>query len=363
MATVSARSVDISAQLLATATIDALLKRVRDADEVSFQLNVAFNADLPKILMLAAALSRRERRLNVYFAKSGPSDGVRESLAQTLLGPVLGHITETREGILSSDVGFRQRGYVDPERRLFCTHTSRLDGESRDRFLDDFSECMRGAGIVVPERILKRVAVLAFEPNQNAEEHGSMRVDDTSDVFRCLVARVHDRPGPDLALTAHDYIRSYHEQGHTKGTRWLELVIVDAGMGLSFPLFYIRARAMQNSVTRVYEADEAAERGIFTEVLCKERSTKGHWGTSFSAQTTTGKGHRFIRRNILSMHGYAAVRAGRCFGSITHPHAAEATIAELNEANYDIETKQHEMFEGTVWHMLVPLDQQLTLAL
>src|SRR5687767_7882006 len=124
MPTVSARSVKISSQLLATASSDALLKRIRDADEVSFELNASFSADILKVLMLAAALSRRERRLSVSFAEGGLSDGVRESLGETLLGPVLGHVTEGRAGIASRDIGFQRRGYVDQGRRVFCTPTA-----------------------------------------------------------------------------------------------------------------------------------------------------------------------------------------------------------------------------------------------
>lgn len=363
MATVSGRSVKISAQLLATASLDALLKRIQDADEVSFQLNVSFSADLPKILMFAAALSRRERRLNVYFAEGGPSDGVRESLAQTLLGPVLGHVTETREGMPSRDVGFQQRGYVDPQRRLFCTPSARLDCESREEFLHDLSDWMRAADVVIPRPILMRIAALAFEVNQNAEEHGSIRVGDASEVFRCLVARVHDRLGPELVPSARDYMRTYHEHGHAQGTRWLELIVVDAGMGLAFPGFYVRAQAMKSSTIDVYEAGWDAERGMFSEMLCKERSTKGHWGTSRSAQTPTGMGHRLILRNVLRMRAYAAVRAGRCLGSLSYPQTADPTVSELSEANYEVDTTEYEMFGGTAWHLLVPLDQQLTLTL
>ncbi|MEO8561696.1 MAG: hypothetical protein ABI601_06450 [bacterium] len=368
MVTTSARAVSLSSHSLGTRPADELLRSIEAADEVVLNLNRSFVASVSKILLLAAALSRRERQIRVVLPDGGATDSIRESSKQTLLEPlVLGANSDRTEAFSSSSVGVPEGGYVDRERRLFCVPTELLDRRDRETFRSDLAKWFRAAAIALPPAEFDRVVALGYEANTNSAEHGSTRqVDegilDSRPVFRCLSARLHDEPGPALPDDANAYVREY-SQAFRSRTRWLEMNVVDAGMGLAYPSFLVRARHFRSRCKNVYEAGFEAETGQFAEVLSRRISTKGHWGNVQSTASVTGEGIPSITKNIIRLRGFASIRAGRCAASLSAARVVEPSERTVGIPEYRIQTQERAFFGGTAWQLLLPLDQQISLAL
>jgi hypothetical protein len=365
MVPLSSRAARISAQTLSSCTADQLIQRVRDAEEVTFLLNSSFNADIRKILLLIATLSRGERSLTVEFPTGGPTDGIWESLSQSMLGPLLGIRHQSNFTLASAGLRVPEGGHVDRARRLFCVPTDLLNVGSQSGFQADLGRWFRAAGVSIPTEEFLRVAALAFEANTNADEHGSLRVGpdgapDPSTVYRCFHARLHDQPGPDLSAEANQFLQR-HRQGYDKRGRWLEINVVDAGMGVAFPTFASRAHRLGSAADNIYAFDHATEVGQLAEVLARRISSKGYWGYVRSPSSVTGEGISLITRNVIRLGGFASLRAGRSIASLSGTSPNNAMPTKTPE--YVIDSLERVFFGGTAWQLLVPLDAQATLAL
>lgn len=368
MATVSARILRISSQRLGTQDAEDLVRAVESADEVVFDLDRSFRADALKIVMLICAATRRERQITLQFGGVAPSAGLRESLDRSLVTAFLPQPenTLTTGSFASGEIAARSTPYVDRGRHLLCISTSDLDCKTRDGFYSDLAKWAVAAGIGVHTSIMRRVAMLAYEPNANAEEHGSVRLTDAKSfdakpVFRCFAAILSDEPGTPLPPSAAAYQERY-QRSHEARTRWLQIIVADAGMGLAFPAFLLRAQAMNSSCKDVYEADYDAERAQLEEILTKGVSTKGFWGNQLSGSGAVGQGMTLIKRNVARLGGFASVRAGRCQATVSYtgPAFDEAAVKSIS---YEVDRAERPVFRGTLWHLLIPLDQQLQMNL
>jgi hypothetical protein len=366
MPTISSRSAKISANTLGTKSADELVAVLGQADDVAIELDTSFRLDSVSAIQLACVLSRRTRSINLTLPET-PSAGLRDSLARSFLGPLMWGSASPHSLTLSSDdLSSRVTAYVDPERNLFCLSTSLLDSRTREGFQSDLGKWMVAAKILIDERIYQRIAAMTYEANANAEEHGSVRLSDsmgidTRPVFKCFAARLHDEPGAALSSRARTYLREYLTH-FAKRTRWLEIVVADAGMGLTFPRYALRAQALKSPRQDVYEDSFIAERGQFDEILARKVSTKGFWGRAHSTSSAIGEGTTLIKRNIAQLRAFGEVRAGRCSATVYYSGAA-TDEGRIRSLEYVSDSRERPLFMGTAWHLLVPLDQQLQMAL
>lgn len=368
MATVSGRMLRIASQRLGSDSADRLLRAVETADEVVFDFDRSFRADALKIVTIVCALSRRPRQVAIRFADETISPGLRDALGRNLFAALLSpsRLDAAGKTLSSDEIASRTTPYVDAERKLFCVSTADLSSKTRESFHSDLGKWMVAARIAIDPSVSERIAMLAYEANANAEEHGSIRLTeaksfDDSPVFRCFAVILHDSSEATLPPAASEYVEQY-ERHHSWRTRWLEIIVADAGMGLTYPAFLLRAKALSSTCTDVYEANVLAERAQFEEVLTKGMSTKGFWGHQQSASGAVGQGIGLIKRNIARLRGCAVVRAGRCQAAVSYTETA-FDEAKVRSTGYALDATEHPVLRGTIWHMLVPLDQQLQISL
>ena len=361
MTTVANRSMTLSANALATKPVDQVITEMGGSDVV-FDVGQSFRTDCFASVMLACALSRTARQVTLKLPVTGVSDGIEESFARSLLGPLIWRSTRPSAGSISSDeIAGTALAHVDRDRHLFAVSTSLLESRTPSAFQADLARWMVAARISVDASVFDRVAALTYEANANAEEHGSTRLThaktfDGRPVFRCFAMRLHDEPSTPLSPMAGRYLQEYARH-FSQRTRWLEVVVGDSGMGIAYPRFLLRAQSMRSSITDIYQASFHAEAGQLDELLTKTTSTKGYWGRAQSTYGPVGQGFSLMKRNLVRLRGFGAVRAGRCAATIA---CANAIFSESEERSveYTVVGEELPQFGGTVWSLLLPLDQQ-----
>jgi hypothetical protein len=153
------------------------------------------------------------------------------------------------------------------------------------------------------------------------------------------------------------------ESGFAPDTPWLELIVVDSGMGMGYPAHQIWARQSGSQVEDLYSTPAFEEQRRLFLVLNEPISTKGKWGKAINLQTSTGEGTIFIRDRLGGVGGYAAVRAGR---SLAHWYTATRTFDHLHRRAsrrepYTVVQQEYSPFFGTAWQILIPLETQFGL--
>jgi hypothetical protein len=358
------RSVQFSSEDISGLSAEHLIEAADQADDVVLTFDSPVRAECLKIALLVATLSRRERIVRVEFGRNGANENLLQSLRQTLLGPLIWR--NERPGpvrVLSTTLGRSDMRFADRASHVLCLSSGALDSHTREAFQADLALWLREAGILISDGIFGRVAAIAFEANSNAEEHGAVRIDDpTRPVSRFLAAVIHRRLPSELSPTIATYTRQYYASGHSADTGWLEILVVDAGMGMAYPSHYQFALETGRISTNVYEADPAEEQQRLGRVLEDYVTTKGAWGRVLNNQTTAGEGTKLIKVRLGTLRGYASVRTGRCiahwYNSDLHFGAAER--AQLSP--YTVEREALHLFHGTAWQILVPLNPQFTLS-
>ena len=359
-------SLTLSSSDLSTTPLDRLLNLVRGAASVTLHLDQPLHLDAVRVAMIVATISQGNRSLSITFPGGHPQASVIASLHHSLLSPVIwgadppSPYSMTTKSILPSS-----RIVTDPATKTICVHTSRLPLNSRESFQAAFERLCRAASILVPGSVYGAVATIAFETTSNAEEYGAFALAEAESpvALRYLIARLHDKPPLALSSSAALYLESYLKSGHSPSTRWLELLVVDAGVGISYPSYYVFASNKNWPKTDVFEEPFDVERARMQLVLNTGESTKGRWGRIVNAETARGEGTLFIRIRLSAVRGYLALHSGRGRAEWWHAQVRREPSDIAAFPPYEVTEDMSSPFRGTVWHVLVPLDAQLTLPL
>jgi hypothetical protein len=361
----STRTETVTSGRIGARDFEGLLERLAAAAAVEFDLHTSFRLDIHQSVLLACTLLRRSRSIVLNAPRMQDSPGLRDSLMRSLIGPLLWRsdrfdTTTTDSDALANHVP----AHLDAERMLFCVSTELLNCGRRETFQADLATWLVRLRPQIDATLFARVTMLLYEACTNAEEHGSTRLTDakavdTRRVFRCLALRIHDEPGSARSPAADQYLSALRKS-FGEPRRWLEAVVGDAGMGLTYASYLGGARRMGSTYSDVYVAEPLTERAQLDRVLNRGLSTKGEWGRVRSESSAIGMGMKLIRRNLARLRGFGSVRTGRFLATIRH---AEADIEErtVEQLEYEVAEEPRPLFLGTAWHFLVPLDLQHTL--
>jgi hypothetical protein len=231
-----------------------------------------------------------------------------------------------------------------------------------DAFQSDLVPFLQKAGIVLPRAFLAALTTIGFEAQSNAEEYGFRSYRYNEDAAFRIIAGIQHEVSKDVAPLAAEYFGEYFRAGHSPKTRWLELLVVDGGVGLAYPRYKKLAEESQWPEGDVYLTDYATERTMLNLVLNKGESTKGLWGRIINRHTVMGQGIKMIRFRLATARACALVRSGRAFASWYHPKQQLQSVDFANLPEYESSELEGELYYGTAWQVLLPLDPQLDLA-
>jgi hypothetical protein len=344
-------------------TEDLLLALEKTSGDCRFVLDGAIVADVFKMALFLGAISRRQGLLQLRIPKRTP-----QTVLVNLMSTILGQIAWSEGRPSDRDIETENlistaAAATDAERGVFVTAPSLLASHSRIAFQADLARLLRASGMVVPETAHGAIATIAFEACSNAEEYGAM--DETGSIpvaSRFFAGKLHNslRPG-DLHESAHYFLEKYVASGHASASRCLELVIADAGVGMSFPSYRVSARSLGRANSDVYQAEIAEEQLKLDMLLNSDESTKGQWGRLLNHETARGEGTKFMKFRLAAVRGYAAVRTGRCLAEWSYFRPELKAIDRAAFPPYYVHSRMKTLYRGTVWHILIPLDTQLAL--
>ena len=346
--------------------IGEFLRALRSAGDVRLTLDVPLRLDAVGMAMVVATASRGRGKLTVDFASRSPSSSVMASVHESLLAPLIWGSSAPGPRELSRRAMLAEEPIViDPANRTFCAHTARLALSGRLAFQADLERLCRASRIVVPGSVYGAISTIAFETASNAEEYGAFEADDSAPptALRYLAARVHEGTPVAVSASASRYVDAYVSAGHSKPGRWLELLIVDAGVGMAYPSFHVMAVERGWPNHNVFSEPLGEEQARLNVILNSRESTKGRWGRIINSETSKGEGTRFVMLRLSAVRGYAALHTGRSKAEwwYARPERTPRDVASLPP--YNVLDESQPFFGGTIWHVLVPLDTQLRLDL
>ena len=340
-------------------------------DPVQIQLRGAVDIDALTTLILACLLSRKTAPILIDIAGNALTSSAQESLHRSLFIPLLlpKGLSKGKYEIDPAEVAVRENFIVPkvlllPAEALVCNN-------SRE-FQRLIAQAFRRAEIVVPTELLILLSSIGFEATLNAEEHGSVRLGggESNEGIRGFAAMVH-ADGTTLDSRAREYVSQYVAQFRRPEGGWLEIIVIDNGMGLAYPNFYLSALERGLDNPHLYTTNPAIERARLEEALKDGFTTKGRWGKLVSTQTRPGAGTEVIRKRLGSVRGYSALRTGRSAATWSYLRPRVAYVRNTlrgdhpdNIQPFIIQTVQPEfVFEGTAWQFVIPLTAQAELPL
>lgn len=305
-----------------------------------------------------AALSRLDGTLSVVFEGS-PSQETIDSIRSTIFGPVLWpHATPRDITIRCRDIRVRQP-IGSRKDGLFCAPTSALRNDHPEAFVADLSKLLISSGIVLPRSALTTIGAIAFEASSNAEEYGCISsAQEGGETFRLISARVTNSQSQLDSPHFPEYFLRYVEEGHAQDEQWVELIVIDAGVGIAYPRHFVLAKDSGWESADLYSKKVVVERLHMQQVLDDVTSTKGLWGRVINRHTAVGQGTRFIKFRLAMSRGFAMVRSGRLAARFYYAKAT-ATSGDFNSLPpYEIGQIEYPLFLGTAWQVIVPLKAQ-----
>lgn len=343
---------------------DELLEAIETANGLEIQINEAVTPDCLRTCLVLASLAAQQKRLRITFRSKVLSRALVRSLHESLLAPLV-----WKDNLLTSceveASGLVTDGLktVNKEHRYFVAHTSHLRATKPDAFQADLVIQLRDAGIVLPGAFLAALTTIGFEAHSNAEEYGYRSFTESDLVpFRVITAIVHENH-EGIAPLAQRYFEAYTQSGHSLATRWLELLVVDAGVGLAYPRYARLAAASGWDNEDLYARGHSAELTMLRIVLEKAGTTKGQWGRVINRHTMPGQGLGQIKRRLSLARACAIVRAGRSMAHWYNPQLELEKIGRGDLSPYEPSERMHAFFRGTAWQFLLPLDPQIAMAL
>lgn len=341
---------------------DDLLLAIQSADGLHLRIDSEIAPDCLRTLLTLATLSAERKSLRIDLTAVRRA-AVLASLHKALLAPLAWTTRAPKSGDINLGAVTPALDLASEEHRYFVAHTSHLRATKPDAFQADLVAHLRRARIILPKTFLASLTTIGFEAHSNAEEYGYRSFNSADEVsFRVIAGVVHEaRQG--IAPLAAKYFDDYVAAGHSATTRWLELLVVDAGVGLVYPRFTVLASGAQWPNQDVYAGDHATELYLLDMILNKGATTKGSWGRVVNRHTAPGQGMWQIKYRLATSRSCAIVRAGRSVAYWYQPRLTlkSLEIAELPgyEASRDLKT----LFRGTAWQILLPLDPQFELGL
>lgn len=213
------------------------------------------------------------------------------------------------------------------------------------------------AGITVPRHLMGLVQALAYETISNAEEHGYVQVGPgTERSLRFFALVLHPSVPKPLSPGGTTFLESYlRKNGRPRGG-WLEMIVADSGMGMSYPGYAVRRRTASRREPNLYEQPFEEEFVLLQRTLSRGVTTKGLWGRQVTSQSQPGAGSDEIAKYLQMARGYAAVRAGRSLAQWDHLEYGDHV-----RPTFDVVMQEQPVFYGTAWQLLIPLTVQLEL--
>lgn len=361
-----AAPLELRASALAGFPIDQLLGKVERAGDVTLRMDGRIDLDAVSVAMLIVALSKRERSVSVAFTARGRQASAIASLRESLLAPVLWGSEEPASLTASSGQLLGGDGAIaDHEARTFIAPTGAFPLAARSAFQASLEKLCRRAGVLVPPTAYGAVSTVAFETASNAEEYGAFADIDgsTPSALRYLIGRLHTDVPRAVPPSVSAYLQDFEAAGHSLSTRWFELMVVDAGIGITYPSYYLLASGNGWPTKSVYEMPGADERARLNLILNTRESTKGQWGRIVNQETARGEGTRAVMIRLSSVRGYVAAYSGRSRAEWWYSRTTRSHIDVAGFPPYEVLENIPTPFVGTIWHVLVPLDAQLTLNL
>jgi hypothetical protein len=309
--------------------------------------------------IIVSALARDEKAIAIRFGKLGLTRALSESLRSSGLSHLLWPDIPQECDQDSSGL-FIRKSKFDPGNQSVSAHPSFFDCTDRERYQLDLGKKLRFAGIPGIGTHLFAAGAIGFEVNTNAEEHGCVRVDSSRETYRAVLAfyrrEITEVQSPDAST----FLLAYKKSGHSLNTGWLELIVVDSGMGVVYPSYHVSLHGVKRK-TDIYHDSPADERGRLGLVLNRTLSTKGEWGRIVNTQTAVGEGIKLLKIRLAPVRGYAGVRAGRCGAYWGFPEMLFGPAQRSRLIPYDLLPSDYPLFLGTAWHILIPLQAQFTL--
>jgi hypothetical protein len=314
--------------------------------------------------LIAGAISQRERDVEIVIQSSRATETAIRSLYACGLGQLFWkHGVPSSSAIRPFQVRAPVEALASKELRILSVEPSQLVALSRQEFQAAVVRLLASADITVPGRVQGAIGTICFETASNAEEHGAADVYGAyTDKLRYLFARVHSDFGKSLAPEASQYLDAFHS-AQPPSRDWLEIVVCDAGMGISYPSYHIWAKDTGRPGLDVYSVDAVEERLRLGMILNSTESTKGRWGRVLNRETERGDGTRFIKFRLAACSGYAAVRSGRSMAEWFFAKPERKPVDVREQGAYSVHNVEYSLYRGTVWYILTPLTPQLALSL
>ncbi len=342
---------------------DDIVRLGSSGGEVALHVSDPLPHDPMRVGLLLACMSRHDGTLTVTFQHTPVTSPIALSLKRSMLGPLLwGSNSPKAITIPTANLARADLAVTDPESRLVCVHSSKLDPTNPDDFQADLVDYLRASRLPLGGFILGALTTVAFEASSNAEEYSPFYTpSDSADVFRFVALQRHESPTRLLAPLAQDYFASYHAAGHADTAGWLELTVVDAGMGIAYPSYYLLPEQLRGPNRDVYQANPVEESTRLQLVLDEITSTKGAWGRVLNRHTAVGQGTRYIKFRLAAVRGFASVRTGRFSAQWSYPRVEISSRDVAQLPMYTVSSQATSLFVGTAWQVLIPLNTQLAL--
>jgi hypothetical protein len=348
---------------LRSENLNALLTEHASQSEITLDLRRSATSEAFATGIFLASLSQLQSTLLVRLPQRKTTELWTRNLERSLLRALLWRSDEWPSTTTRDGAALSERPHQIGEGML-CVSTAVLSSSSPVRFNAQLASYLHRAGIQVPGMVLGSVAAIGFEACSNAEEHGAFRgANDTAGVMR-FAAAFHHPPQPDrLDADATAYTRTYLERFSPPEQGWLEIFVIDAGPGMTYPSFYLMARESKWEGTDIYRTEYGVERVRLQTILESDVTTKGKWGRSLNTFTRPGYGTKVIKIRLALARGYAALRTGRAFAS----WSCMLPNTDLTQRDalpaFAVSENARALFRGTAWQVVVPITKQLELSL
>lgn len=352
----------VSSADLAEGDFESVIRSIRGIRDLEVRFGGAKQPSVLRIAVLLAAAAHEKVYLRLRFDGS-TSDIARQQRSSPIRAFYGDRPTADLDVWLQTGLE-RVHESVDSANGTITARCATLSTTDRDAFQVDLLSRLRLARVPLPASVLGTVVTAMFEACTNAEEHGAiLEKDGERTQLRVFSLRyLRGTPNPSTSLDK-AYLDSLLTHGRTAPTAWIEAIVLDSGMGLSYPAYFVRARQEGRANADIYLADPAEERVRLRMLLNEGLSTKGQWGRSLNLQTRAGDGTRLLRFQLASVRGFAQVRTGRSLAGMYYSSATLTARERAQMSAFEVVDEEYSLCRGTVWHMLIPLDTQLQLGL
>ncbi len=343
---------------------DDLLAAIHQSDGVHLRVTEPAPADCLRVLLVLATLASEGKEIRIELSAGRKTKACLDSLHRCLLAALARPTGErTARELTATTLVQPDFAVIEPGFQYFVAHTSRLRANGPDTFQADLVQFLKAATIRLSPVVLASLTAISFEAQSNAEEYGYRAADPEVSVPFRVIAIIAHRRHEMIAPLAGGYFREYEEAGYSADTRWLELLVVDAGVGLAYPRYDILAKANEWKTEELYAGDLEIERALLRLVLRKGATTKGKWGRVINRHSAPGTGLKTIKYRLGLARACAIVRAGRCTAYYYEPRISHAPGDTSKLPDYEPSSSEHALFRGTAWQVLMPLDPQLAFKL